>query len=112
MINIATIAKLGFLNEQRIQFVEFIKGLDHMCLIAFLAGVRSLIPLPTYGSLVAPSAAITTGLYGLRRVRRNKNNGRGLAVFGVVAGGLAIIAWTLGLVHVLDATVRLLHSGA
>lgn len=111
MINIATIAKLGFLNEQRIQFVEFIKGLDHMCLIAFLAGLRSLIPLPTYGSLVAPSAAIATGLYGLRRVRRNKNNGRGIAVFGIASGALAITAWTLGLVHVLDMTGRLLRAG-
>jgi len=111
MINIATIAKLGFLNEQRIQFVNFVKGLDHMCVIAFLAGLRALIPLPTYGSLVAPSAAIATGLYGLRRVRRNKNKGRGIAIFGVAAGGLAIIAWTLGLVHVLDMTANLLrHS--
>jgi len=83
-----------------------------MCVIALLAGVRALIPLPTYGALVAPSAAIATGICGLKRIRRNKNNGRGLALFGIGAGGLAIVAWTLGLVHVIEVAAQLLQPGS
>lgn len=55
------------------------------------------------GILGTGVVAIVLGVLGLRRTKRNGTQGRGLAIAGLVLGGLGVLAWVVGGIAVVAA---------
>lgn len=74
--------------------------------LAVASLVLALLGIPLVGLLLGP-IAICCGLLALGAIqRRGALTGLGLAVAGIVLGGLDLIGWTIGLVLVLSRPVQ------
>ena len=64
-----------------------------LAVVSFVAGVLCCVPV------VTQAVALTCGFMGLTAIEesRGAQGGRGLAVAGIVLGGLGLVAWVLGL---------------